>query len=62
MSKGKFKGIQVKEIDNGENVELIVDFDNRHHGGSIPKGFPKQGIVLLLRRLAMHIENDELIE
>ena len=66
MSKGKFEGIYVNEINNGTAIELVVDFGTgptgRHHGGGIPKGFMKAGVVLLLRRLATHIENDELIE
>ena len=67
MSKQKFTGIQVREFTaNNSAVELTVDFgvgsSGRHHAGSIPKGFMKEGVVLLLRRLANHIENDELIK
>ena len=63
MSKGKFKGIQVNNMVNGGDFELTVDFDNdRHHAGCIPKGFAKAGVVLLLRQIAKHIENDESIE
>jgi len=63
MSKGKFKGIQVREINGGAAIELVIDFDNdRHHAGGVEKGFIKAGIVLLLRTIAKNIENDELIE
>ena len=62
MSKGKFSGIQVNEINDGTAIELIVDFNHQHHGGCIDKSFPKAGVVLLLRQIAMHIENDESIE
>ena len=63
MSKGKFKGIQVNNMINEGDFEIIVDFDNdRHHGGSIPKNFPKAGVVLLLRQIALNIEKDESIE
>jgi len=63
MSKGKFKGIQVNKINDGNAIELIFDFDNdRHHGGCIDKHFTKAGVVLLLRTIAKNIENDESIE
>ena len=66
MDKEKFTGITVNDINGGDAIELVVDFGTgptgRHHGGSIPKGFMKAGVVLLLRRLATHIENDEEIK